>query len=184
MSLFDILLVFIKIGALCFGGGYASISIVEREIVNIKNYLSYQEFLDLIAIDELTPGPIIVNAATFIGTKLAGILGAIVSTLGSILIPCLISFILIKVYKKYKDLEILNDILNTLKAMAFALILSTLITIFINAVFNEGTILFENMNYLLIVLMIISLVLIRKFKLYPIVVMLMCGFINLLVNLI
>ena len=129
LKVLEIILTFIKVGGICFGGGYASIGIVEKEIVNFKEWLNIQEFSDLIAIDEITPGPIIVNAATFIGTKVMGILGAISATLSSILIPCLISFILIVIYRKYKNIEILDDILGTLKSMAFALILSTLITI-------------------------------------------------------
>ena len=151
LKVLEIILTFIKVGGICFGGGYASIGIVEKEIVNFKEWLSVQEFSDLIAIDEITPGPIIVNVSTFIGTKVMGLLGAILATLSAILIPCLISLLLIVFYRKYKDLKILNDILGILKSMAFALILSTLITIFINATFKEGIILFENINYFLII---------------------------------
>ena len=184
IKVIEIILTFLKVGALCFGGGYASIAVVEKEIVNIKKWLSIREFTDLIAIDEITPGPIIVNVSTFIGTKVMGLLGAISATLSAILIPCLISLLLIIVYRKYKDLKILNDILGILKSMAFALILSTLITIFINATFKEGIILFENINYFLIILMIISFIAIRKYKVYPIVVMLICGVLNLFINII
>ena len=88
------------------------------------------------------------------------------------------------IYKKYKNLEILNDILSILKAMAFALIFSTLITIFINAIFKNGIILFENINYFLIILMVISFIAIRKYKIYPIIVMLICGALNLFINII
>ena len=182
MFLLEIVLTFIKIGALCFGGGYASISIVEREIVNIKGWLSYQEFFDLLAIDEITPGPIIINAATFIGTKIAGILGALSATLGSIIIPCLLSLILVIIYRKYKDLKILNDILSTLKSMSFALILSTMFTIFLNIIFKNEIMSFSNINYFLFILIVISFILIKKFNLYPIVVMLICGILNVLIN--
>lgn len=182
MFILEIVLTFIKIGTLCFGGGYASISIVEREIVNIKGWLSYQEFFDLLAIDEITPGPIIINAATFIGTKISGIIGALSATLGSILIPCILSLTLVIIYRKYKDLRILNDILSTLKSMSFALILSTMFTIFLSIIFKNDITSFSNINYFLFILIIVSFVLIKKFNLYPIVVMLICGILNVLIN--
>ena len=184
MFIVEIILTFIRVGALCFGGAYASFGVVEKEIVLGKGWLSFQEFFDLMAIDEITPGPIIVNAATFIGTKVAGVVGAIAATFGSILLPCVISLILIIVYKKYKNLDLLSDILGVLKCMAFALILSTTITIIRNALFKEGIILFSNINVFILLMAIAAFIIIRKFKIYPIIVMLACGVLNILINLI
>lgn len=182
MILLEIVLTFMKIGALCFGGGYASIALVEREIVVGKAWMTYAEFADLMAIDEITPGPIIVNAATFVGTKVAGLPGAITATLGSIIFPCIISFLLIVIYRKYKNVGIVSDILFVLKSMALALILSTLISIFINVVFTSGQYIISDIDYFLLILMIISFILIRKFKIYPIIVMLGCGLLNILMS--
>ncbi len=78
-------LLFLKIGAFTFGGGYAMIPLIERETVEKKQLLQEQELLDVIAIAESTPGPIAVNAATFIGYRCAGFFGAFCATLGVIL---------------------------------------------------------------------------------------------------
>lgn len=80
-----------KIGAFTFGGGYAMISLFEREFVEKKKWLTHEEFIDLVAIAESTPGPIAINCSTYIGYKKSKILGAAVSTLGM----CIPSFVII-----------------------------------------------------------------------------------------
>ena len=90
---------FFKIGAFTFGGGYAMLSLLENEFVEKKKWLTKEEFLDMIAIAESTPGPVAINSATFIGNKTAGILGATLSTLGVVL-P---SFIIIYVISLFLD---------------------------------------------------------------------------------
>ena len=92
--LLDIIFTFIQIGLLGFGGGYASMSLVEKHVVTIKKWMTYNEFADVVTIDELTPGPVAINAATFVGIKMAGIPGAIFATLGTILPSCIIALIL------------------------------------------------------------------------------------------
>lgn len=182
MLLLKIIFTFMKIGALSFGGAYASIPIVERQVVEISKWMSYEEFADLMALDELTPGPILINSATFVGMKVAGIPGAVAATLGCILVPCVISFILIMIYRRYRKINVISDVLFTLKSMATAMVLSTALTIIINAVFPGKLVAINNVDYLMLVMMIVSLLIIRKYQLNPIYVMLGCGFINLLVR--
>ena len=79
LSLF---LTMLKIGAFTFGGGYAMIALLENEFVTKKQWLEREEFLDVAAIAESTPGPIAINAATYVGYQRAGLLGALVATLG------------------------------------------------------------------------------------------------------
>ena len=81
----------LKIGLFTFGGGYAMIALLENEFVSKKNWLEKEEFLDVAAIAESTPGPIAINAATYIGYKQAGILGSVAATLGI----CIPSFVII-----------------------------------------------------------------------------------------
>ena len=81
----------LKIGLFTFGGGYAMIAVLENEFVSKKNWLEKEEFLDVAAIAESTPGPIAINAATYIGYKQAGILGSVAATLGI----CIPSFVII-----------------------------------------------------------------------------------------
>lgn len=83
--LFALMLVFGKFGALTFGGGYAIIALMEDEIVHRRHWMTTDELMDLIAIGESTPGPIAVNTATFVGYKLAGVIGSIVSVLALVL---------------------------------------------------------------------------------------------------
>lgn len=82
LSLF---LTFLKIGALTFGGGYAMIGILKEEVVERKKWLKEEEFMEVTAIAEMTPGPIAINMATFIGRKFGGIIGAFFATIGVVL---------------------------------------------------------------------------------------------------
>ena len=76
---------FLKIGAFSFGGGYAAMPIIQSEVVDAYHWLTPEEFTDLITISQMTPGPIAVNSATFVGIRIGGIPGAIVATFGCIL---------------------------------------------------------------------------------------------------
>ena len=90
-TLFCIFISMFKIGLFTFGGGYAMISVLEHEFVSKKKWIDHEEFLDLVAIAESTPGPIAINSSTYIGYKQSGVLGAAVATLGM----CLPSFTII-----------------------------------------------------------------------------------------
>ncbi len=98
-ELFSIFLAMVKIGAFTFGGGYAMIALLENEFVSRRKWLDKEEFLDLAAIAESTPGPIAINAATYIGYKRVGFLGSLVATLGI----CLPSFAVIYLISLFFD---------------------------------------------------------------------------------
>ena len=95
----NLFLTMLKIGLFTFGGGYAMIALLENEFVEKKKYMEREEFLNLIAIAESTPGPIAINAATYIGYKKAGVLGAIMATTG----VCIPSFVIIYVISLFFD---------------------------------------------------------------------------------
>ena len=122
MLLLDLIFTFMKIDLLAFGGGYAALPLIQEQVVNVKGWMTFAEFSDIMAIDELTPGPIIINAATFVGTRMAGIPGAVAATLGSILPSCVIALILVKVYQSLKDSPIFNGALSGLRCMVAGLI--------------------------------------------------------------
>lgn len=174
--LLDIVITFMKIGLLSFGGGYAAVAIVEQQVVEIKGWMNYEQFMDIVTIDELTPGPVTVNAATFVGTRLAGTLGAIAATIGAILPSCIIALVLVKVYYKYKDVTLISGVLNGLKSMVVALISVTTINIISNALFLDGS-----LDFYSLLLFAVSLVLIRKYKLNPLIVMIICGLVGTIV---
>ena len=93
-KLLSLFLSFLKIGAFTFGGGYAMIALLENEFVSRKKWLEKEEFLDVLAVSESTPGPIAVNTATYIGYKVAGVLGSILATLGVVLPAFTIIFVI------------------------------------------------------------------------------------------
>ena len=95
----NIFLTMAKIGLFTFGGGYAMIALLEEELVNKRKWIDKEEFLDLVAIAESTPGPIAINAATYIGHKMAGILGAVCATVAI----CLPSFTIIYIISLFLD---------------------------------------------------------------------------------
>ena len=175
--LLELFLAFLKIGAQTFGGAYASIPLVEKQIVEICGWMSYEEFADLLAIDELTPGPILINSATYIGMRMASLPGAIAASVGCILPACLISVLLILIYRRYRDIRWMKWILQGLKAMALAMILSTFLKMAKTALFPE-----RQIDLLSLALITISFFLIRRYRPNPVYVMLGCGAITLLIS--
>ncbi|HOS50845.1 MAG TPA: chromate transporter, partial [Bacillota bacterium] len=111
--LIDIFMSFAKVGLFTFGGGYAALRLIQSEIIISKAWLTMEEFLDVVAIAEVTPGPIALNASTFIGYKLSGIPGAIVGTVGVIFFPVLIMLVLTYFVNKLKD----NKKMKAIKTM-------------------------------------------------------------------
>ena len=174
VSLFSLFWAFFKVGALAFGGAYAAMPLIEQQIVN-TGWMTFQEFSDLIAIDELTPGPIIINSATFIGMKLHGIPGAIVATTACILPACIVSIILVKLYEKYNKLPLISEMMNCLKSMSVAMIFSTALKIAMTAVFPQGLSTPLTIDWFAIVLIGVSYFLLKKYELNPIIIMLGCG---------
>ena len=102
MILLKLFLSFLQIGAFSFGGGYAAMPLIQAQVVIKYGWLTMEEFTNLITIAEMTPGPIAVNSATFVGTKIAGVPGALVATMGCILPSCIIVTLIASLYLKYR----------------------------------------------------------------------------------
>ncbi len=100
MIYLQLFLSFLQIGMFSFGGGYAAMPLIQGQVVTLHGWLTMSEFTDLITISQMTPGPIAVNSATFVGMKIAGIPGAVVATAGCILPSCIIVTILARLYLK------------------------------------------------------------------------------------
>ena len=115
---------FFKIGLFTFGGGYAMVALIERELVERKNWISHDEFLDVVAIAESTPGPIAINSATYIGYKRAGVLGALMATLGVVLPSFIIIFTISIFYEKFIAVKYVQYAFNGIRAGVAFLILS------------------------------------------------------------
>ena len=175
---------FLQIGALSFGGGYASMPLIEAQIVTGHGWLTMTEFSDLVTIAEMTPGPIAVNAATFVGTKVAGVLGALVATAGCILPACVLVTLIARLYLKYRNLTVLQSVLGSLRPAVVAMIASAGLTILMNAFWGSRTVVLANTNYVMVAIFVLSFVLLRKTKLSPIAVMVLAGVLNLAASLI
>ncbi|MBO4919729.1 MAG: chromate transporter [Erysipelotrichaceae bacterium] len=175
----QIVLSFMKIGSMSFGGAYGAMAIIEKQIVEINGWMSIAEFRDLVAIDELTPGPILINSATYIGMKIAGIPGAVAASIGCIIPSFIISLILIWVYRKYRRVSYIDESILSIKCMATAMIFSTFLTILLSSMYHEGAV-----DFLLLVMALVSFFLLRKYRINPIYLMLGCGAVCLALSLI
>lgn len=149
-DLIELALTFFKIGALTFGGGYAMISVMEREAVTKKKWIKSKEMLNVIAIAESTPGPISLNMATYLGAKVAGFMGAFIASI-SVLLPAVIIITLISVFlTQFFDNQYVSYAFLGMRAGVSALIL--------NAVINLGGFLKKERRPAVFAILFISLI--------------------------
>jgi chromate transporter len=103
MVYLDIFITFFKIGLFSFGGGYAMLPLIQQEVVTRHNWVTAKEFIDIVAISQVTPGPIAINSATYIGFKTTGVLGSALATLGVTLPSVIVMIIICKFFFKFKN---------------------------------------------------------------------------------
>ena len=145
--LLTLFLTFLKVGALTFGGGYAMIPIIEDEVTRKRKWISEIEILDILAISETTPGPIAVNAATYVGYKVGGVLGSIIATLGLALPSFIIIFVISFFYKDFMQWQIIQAAFKGLKVGVVLLLLNAVMKL------RKGV----EVNFVGIVLFVIAL---------------------------
>jgi chromate transporter len=116
--------IFLKIGAIIFGGGYGAIPFIQNEVCNVRNWLSAKEFIDGVALGQMTPGPIAITA-TFVGFKVMGIPGAIIATLGIFLPSFLMLMMLVRVYNRISGNKYVISFFNGIKSAVVAILIST-----------------------------------------------------------
>lgn len=183
LEIIKLFFAFFQIGLFTIGGGIASLPLIETIIVNNHGWLSYEEFSHLVVISEMTPGPIAVNVSTFVGNKLFGFLGGLIATAGAILPSLIIVILLAKIYFKYRNLKIVNSFLNGLRPTVVGLITNATIGIVLVALFNSRG--FDisqfDFNYIKIILLFVYLFILRKFKLNPIYIIVLSGFLGYIV---
>lgn len=178
--LWDLFISFIQIGLFSIGGGMAAIPLIQSQIVDHHGWLTLTEFTDLITIAEMTPGPIAVNSATFIGLKIYGFPGAVIATFGCILPSIIIVSLLAWMYNKYRNLSVLQAALAGLRPVIIALIASAGISIFILSIWGEhfswATI--SQVDFLALLLFVAAFYVLRRYKASPISVMIGTGLIG------
>ncbi len=121
---------FFKIGAFTFGGGYAMIPMIQKEVVDHKKWLQEKDIMDVVAIAETTPGPIAINAATFVGYKVDGIKGAILSTLGVVLPSFFIILLIAMFFQKFMVYEVVQRIFMGVRVAVLALMTKAFVAMF------------------------------------------------------
>ena len=126
-ELWKIFLTFFKIGAFTFGGGYAMIPLIQREAVENHHWVADEDILDIVAIAESTPGPIAINAATFVGYRVKGFAGALAATLGVVLPSFCIILAISYVLRQFQELKVVQYAFNGIRAGVLVLMLKALI---------------------------------------------------------
>ena len=169
--LLDLFLVFLFIGAFSFGGGNAMYPLLLEELVKNHAWVTQKELIDIFAWAQMTPGPVATNAATFVGYKVAGFAGATVATIGVSLPSILVMLLIVGVMVNFQKSAALKSILAGLRPVVVALILGAAIIIG-----RESA-----MDFAGIAIIGASIFASYRFKLNPIVVILMAGFAGMII---
>ncbi len=171
MIYLQLFLSFFQVGLLSIGGGYAALPQIQHQVITANEWLTLSEFADVITMSQMTPGPIAINAATFVGMKVAGFSGAIVSTVGCVLPSILIVMMLAYFYAKYKAFKGVQGVLDGLRPAVVAMIASASLAVLLLALF-DGTLpqSFADINILSILLLLACFSLLRIIKPNPIFV--------------
>ena len=167
-ELLTIFLTFLKIGAFTFGGGYAMIPLIQREAVEKHHWVTDEDILDIVAIAESTPGPIAINAATFVGYRVKGFWGAVCATLGVVLPSFLIILVIFYVLQQFQELKAVQYAFRGIRAGVLVLMLKALCKM----MKSNGKGKFP------LLLMLLSFVLASFVKVNTILVILLCAFLG------
>ena len=164
---------FLQIGLFSIGGGYAAMPLIQSQVVELHPWLTMTQFTDIMTIAEMTPGPIAINSATFVGIQVAGLPGALVATVGCVFPSCVIVLILAYVYYRFRGLTMVQGVLSGLRPAVVAMIASAGISIIITAFFSQGQISLNtsDVNFISVFIFAAALFVLRKWKMNPIWVM-------------
>ena len=175
---------FFWVGIFCIGGGYASVPLIQHQVITIHQWLTMSEFMDIFAISQMTPGPIGINAATFVGTRVAGLPGSIAATLGFCAPSVIIMLILGYIIKKYGDVGAVRGILNGLRPAVVALIGGAAILFICMSLFGVDKIAIDpnHLKYVNIIIMIVCYVIISKKLMGVIGTLAFSGVLSLILN--
>lgn len=175
MTGLQLFLSFLQVGLFSVGGGYAAIPLIESQVVRAHGWLTMGEFTHLVTIAEMTPGPIAVNAATFVGIRIAGVPGAVIATLGCIAPSVLIVSLMAAAYRRYHDLALIREVLGSLRPAVVALIASAGLSLLRQAVFSGGEMGLETVKWAEAGIFLAALFALRRLRWNPILTMALCG---------
>ena len=177
MTYLQLLWSFFQIGLFSIGGGYAAMPLIQHQVVDLHPWLTMTQFADIMAIAEMTPGPISINSATFVGIQVAGIPGALIATFGCVLPSCAIVMLLGYIYYRYKGLSMVQGVLAGLRPAVIAMIASAGLSLLILALYGSREITGSiwNINPISLLIFGVGIFLLRHFKASPISIMLGAG---------
>ncbi len=171
MILLSLFFTFMLIGMVSFGGGYAMLPLFERMIVEQHGWLSRSLFIDMIALSQITPGPIAINSATFIGFQIASVAGAAFATVGVVFVPFFLVGIVSKYSERFKESKVVEGIFKGLRPALVGMIFSSVASIATDALIDIYA--YFIFGFLLVLLW--------KFKMHPILVIVISGVIGFIV---
>lgn len=183
MIYLELLWSFFQIGFFSIGGGYAAMPLIQHQAIDIHNWLTMQSFADIMTISQMTPGPIAINCATFVGIQVAGIPGALVATFGCVLPSSIIVTLLAFIYYRFKGIDAVQSVLKGLRPAVVAMIATAGLSLMAMAFCGSDTFT-SDVNIENVILFIVALLVLRIWKLNPILVMVGSGVIGLLAGVI
>lgn len=134
MILIELFITFLIIGISAFGGGYAVMPLIQNYIVDSRHWITMNELADITSLSQMTPGPIMINAATFVGIKVGGNIGGLIATLGSVLPSFILVLILGYLFAKHGNLHFIQNIMKGLRPTIVGLIAVAALTLFITSI--------------------------------------------------
>lgn len=185
MIYLELLWSFFQIGLFSIGGGYAAMPLIQHQVVDLHPWLTMNQFADIMTIAEMTPGPIAINSATFVGIQVAGLPGAIVATLGCIMPSCVIVMLLAFLYYRFRTLTTVQGVLAGLRPAVVAMIASAGISLMILSFYGQRTLPPDlgSVDGVSVLIFCVSLFTLRRWKISPIYVMAGAGVTGLLLYL-
>ena len=188
MIFINLFLEFLKIGTFTFGGGYAMIALIQNTVVQKYSWMTSQEFTDLLAISQVTPGPIGINTATFVGytsvvnagyPPIIGCLGAILTSFAVIIVPVFLMFLVLNFLQKHRNSLLVNNVMNLLRMVVVGLIASAALLLMTTETFGVPGV---NKHFIVSVLIAISVFIASyKYNANPILLICISGILGLVI---
>lgn len=166
---------FFQVGLLAFGGGLAALPLIREQVVITHGWLDMAAFTDLVTIAEMTPGPIALNASTFVGMRVGGLPGSIIATLGCVSPSLIIVLILARMYKAWREKAAFQGILEGLRPAAVAMIASAGLSILLLALFSGNLPGFGSLDWVSLLCFTLGILALRRFKASPVLVIFSSG---------
>lgn len=181
MIYWELFWAFFQVGLFSIGGGYAALPLIQARVVDLHGWLTLTEFADVLTISQMTPGPIGINAATFVGTKIGGLPGALIATAGCVVPSFIIVLALAYIYIRYKNLKIIQRVLEALRPAVVGLIAASGISIVILAFWGGASPIggFAAFDVMAAILFVAGMLVMRLLKPNPVYVILGTGAVGL-----